>query len=82
MFNVLCGLLHRPELTVDELIHMEEDVTVRQKMLDDLRNETIITRTVSNGAYVFHGQSTKVCVEEFYRKKKCFHCKGIEGMKF
>jgi uncharacterized protein YjgD (DUF1641 family) len=82
VFNILCGLLHRSELTVDELIHMEEDVEIRQKVLDELRNETILTRNVSNGAYIFHGKVIKVCVEEFYQKKKCFHCKWIKDMKF
>lgn len=82
IFNVLCGLLHKPELTVDELIHMEGDVAIRQKLLEELCNETILMRTVKNGSYTFHGQATKVCVEEFYKEKKCFHCKSITGMKF
>jgi len=73
LFNVLCGLLRRPEITVDELIRMEEDVTVRQKILDELRNETILMRSVSTGSYIYHSQVTKVCIEEFY-KDKCLHC--------
>lgn len=82
MFNVLCGLLHKDELTTDELIHMESDVSVRQKILDELRNETLLARTVSSGSYIFHGQSIKVCVEEWYKQKRCFHCQSIGGMKF
>ncbi|CAF0853079.1 unnamed protein product [Adineta ricciae] len=82
IFNILCGLLHRSELTVDELVHMQENAEIRHKMLEQLRNETILTRAVSKGAYQFHGQSTKVCVEEFYKEKWCFHCKSIKDMKF
>lgn len=82
MFNLLCGLLHRDELTIDEIIHMESDVSIRQKVLDELRNETLLARTVSSGSYIFHGQSTKVCIQESYKEKKCFHCKSIDGMKF
>jgi len=82
MFNVLCGLLHRSQLIVDELIHMEADVNIRQKMLAELRNETILAQNVTDGAYLFHGQATKVCVEEFYKEKKCLHCKSIKNMKF
>ncbi|CAF1266341.1 unnamed protein product [Adineta steineri] len=82
IFNVLCGLLHKSELTVDELIHMEEDVSIRQKVLEELCHETILTRTVSSGSYIFQGQSAKVCVEEFYKEKKCFRCKSIKDMLF
>lgn len=82
IFNVLCGLLHRDELSVDELIHMEKDPTIRQKLLDELRNETILMRTVKNGSYTFHNRSIRICIEEFYKDKKCFHCKSIDGMKF
>ena len=82
IFNVLCGLLRQPELTVDELIHMEGDVNIRQKILDELRNETILARNLSKGSFIFHGQATKVCVEESYRDKKCSHCKWIKDMKF
>jgi hypothetical protein len=67
---------------VDELIHMEGDVSIRQKVLDELYNETILTRTVTNGSYIFHAQSTKVCVEKYYKEKRCFHCKSIKDMKF
>ena len=52
---------------------MEEDVTIRQKILDELRNETILDRSVSNGSYVYHGQVIRVCIEEYY-KDKCLHC--------
>jgi hypothetical protein len=69
-------------LTVDELIHMEEDVSIRHKILEELRRETILTQNVRSGAYIFHGQATKVCVEDFYKDKKCFHCKWIKDMKF
>jgi hypothetical protein len=71
--NVLCGLLYQPELTVDELVEIEEDVTIRQKILDELRNETILIRSVSTGSYVYHSQVIKVCVEEYY-KDKCLPC--------
>ncbi len=74
--------MHRSELTVDELIHMEGDVSIRHKILDELRNETILAQNVGKGSYIFHGQATKVCVEEFYKEKKCFHCKSIKDMKF
>ena len=82
VMNILCGLLHKPELSVDELIHMEKDADIRQKMLDELRNETIVARNISNGSTKYYGQATKVCVEEYYKEKKCFHCKSIEDMKF
>jgi hypothetical protein len=82
LFNILCGLLHRSELTVDELIHMEADVNIRQKILGELRSETILAQNVTNGSYLFHGQVTKVCVEESYKEKRCFHCKSIKDMKF
>ena len=82
IFNILCGLLHRSELTVDELVHMQENAEIRHKVLEQLRNETIVTRAVSKGAYQFHGQATRVCVEEFYKEKRCFHCKSIKDMKF
>ncbi|CAF1606538.1 unnamed protein product [Adineta ricciae] len=82
IFNILCGLLHRSELTVDELVHMQGNAEIRHKVLEELRNETILTRAVSKGAYRFHGQSTRVCVEEFYKEKRCFHCKSIKDMKF
>ncbi len=61
---------------------MEPDVNVRQKILDELRNETFLARNVANGSYVFHGQATRVCIEEFYKDKKCLHCKWIKDMKF
>ena len=74
-FNVLCGLLHQTELTVDQLIKMEADANIRQKVLDELRNETILMRTVSSGSYIYHSQAIKVCIEEFY-KDKCLQCNG------
>ncbi len=74
--------MHRSELTVDELIHMEGDVNIRQKVLGELRNETILAQNVTNGSYLFHGQATKVTVENSYKEKKCFHCKWIKDMKF
>jgi hypothetical protein len=61
---------------------MESDVNIRQKVLRELRNETILAQNVASGAYIFHGQATKVCVEETYKEKKCFHCKSIKDMKF
>ena len=82
ILNVLCGLLHKDELTVDELIHMEKDANIRQKILDELRDDTILARNISNGSTKFYSQATKVCVEEFYKEKKCFHCKSIDDMKF
>lgn len=82
MLNILCGLLHKSELTVDELIHMEKDANIRQKILDELRHDTILARNISDGSTKFYSQSTKVCVEEFYKEKKCFHCKSIHDMKF
>jgi flagellar biosynthesis chaperone FliJ len=69
LFNVLYGLLHRSELTADELIKMEQDVTIRQKILDELRNETILMRSVSTGSYVYHSQVIRVCIKEFYKDK-------------
>ncbi|CAF0962928.1 unnamed protein product [Rotaria sordida] len=72
IFNILCGLLNRFEVTVDDLIEMEKDVNIRQKILEELRNETILARNVTNGAYVFHEQATKMCVKEFYEEKRCF----------
>jgi hypothetical protein len=75
LFNVLCGLLNQTELTVDQLINMEEDVTVRQKILDELRNETILMRSVSTSEYTYNSQAIKVCFEEFY-KNKCLYCNG------
>ncbi len=73
LFNILCALLHQPELTVDQLVAIEEDVTIRQKILDELRNETILMRSVSTGSYVYHSQVIKVCVGEYY-KDKCLQC--------
>lgn len=62
----------QPELTVDELIEMEGDVTIRLKILEQLRNETILIRSVSNGSYVYHSQTIKVAIEEYYQDKyKC-----------
>ncbi|CAF0805144.1 unnamed protein product [Adineta steineri] len=77
LFNVLCGLLYRPELTVDELIEMEEDVSIRQSVLDELRNETLLIRSVSTGSYIYHSQVIKVCVEEYY-KNKCLSCNALK----
>ncbi len=48
---------------------MEEDVTVRQKVLDELRNETILIRTIATGSYKYHSQTIKVCIEEYYKDK-------------
>ncbi len=48
---------------------MEEDVTVRQKVLDELRNETILIRTIATGSYKYHSQAIKVCIEEYYKDK-------------
>jgi hypothetical protein len=73
LFNILCGLLNQRELTVDRIIEIEEDVGIRQKILDELRNETILMRSVSTGSYIFHSQAIKVCVEEYY-KEKCLYC--------
>lgn len=67
--NVLWGLLDRPELTVSELIDMEPDVSIRQKILDELRDETILIRSVTNAAYAYHSQVIKVCIQEYYREK-------------
>jgi hypothetical protein len=75
MFNVLCGLRNRHELTVDELVQIENDVTIRQKILDELRNETILIRSVSAGSYTCHSQVIRVCIEEHY-KNTCLHCKA------
>jgi hypothetical protein len=61
---------------------MENDVNIRQKVLDELRNETILARNVTNGSFIFHGQATKVCVEESYKEKRCLHCTSIKDMKF
>lgn len=74
--------MHRSELTVDELIHMESDVDRRQKVLGELRNETMLAQKVADGSYIFHGQATKTCVAEFYKEKKCFHCKSIKDLRF
>ncbi|CAF3399340.1 unnamed protein product [Rotaria sp. Silwood1] len=74
LFNVLCVLSYQPEITIDELIEIEQDATVRQKMLDELRDETILIRSVSTGSYIYHSQSIKVCIEEYY-KDKCLHYK-------
>ena len=82
LFNILCGLLHQSELTVDQLNHMEPDVNIRQKMLGELRSETILAQNVTSGSYLFHGKATEVCVKEFYKEKKCLHCKSIKDMKF
>ena len=73
LFNVLCGLLNQPELTVDRLIELESDATVRQKILDELRNETLLIRSASTGSFIYHSQVIRVCVEEYY-KDKCLHC--------
>lgn len=54
---------------------MEEDVTIRQKILDELRNETLLIRSVSTGSYLYHSHAVKVCVREFY-KDKCLQCNG------
>ncbi|CAF0775772.1 unnamed protein product [Rotaria sordida] len=69
LFNVLCILLYQPEITIDELIEIEKDVTVRQKILNELRDETILIRSVSTGSYIYHSQSIRVCVEEYYKDK-------------
>jgi hypothetical protein len=61
---------------------MESDVTIRQKVLEELRNETILAQNVANGAFTFHGRATKVCVEKSYKEKRCFHCKSMKDMKF
>ncbi|CAF2412020.1 unnamed protein product [Rotaria sp. Silwood2] len=82
ILNILCGLLYRSELTVDDLIEMEKDPNIRQKVLEELRNETILAQHVTTGSYVFHEQATKVCTNEFYKEKKCFSCKWIIDMKF
>ena len=73
LFNVLCGLLNRHELTVDELVEIENDVTIRQKILDELRNETLLMRSVSTGSFTYHSQVIRVCIEEYY-KNRCLHC--------
>ncbi|CAF1416092.1 unnamed protein product [Adineta ricciae] len=78
LFNVLCGLLNQPELTVDQLIELESDVIVRQKILDELRNETLLIRSASTGSFIYHSQAIRVCVEEYY-KDKCLHC-NAKGM--
>ncbi|UJR28116.1 hypothetical protein I4U23_009371 [Adineta vaga] len=67
--NVLCGLLDLHEITVDELIQLESDVTVRQKVLDELRNETLLIRSVSTGSYLYHSQVIRVCIEEYFKDK-------------
>ena len=61
---------------------MEDDVDVRQKILEELRSETILARNVTNGSYIFHGQATKLCFEEYYKEKKCSYCKWIKDMIF
>jgi len=61
---------------------MEKDVNIRQKVLGELRNETILAQKVADGSYIFHGKATEVCVAECYKEKKCFHCKSIKDMKF
>jgi len=48
---------------------MEEDVTIRQKILDELRNETILMRSASTGSYIYHSQVIRVCIKEFYKDK-------------
>jgi len=73
LFNVLCSLLHRSEIPVDKLIEIEQDVTVRQKILDELRDETLLIRSVSTGSYTYHSQVIRVCMEEYY-KDKCLNC--------
>ena len=78
LFNVLCGLLNHRELTVDQLIELESDVAIRQKILDDLRNETLLIRSASTGSFIYHSQTIRVCVEEYY-KDKCLHC-NAKGM--
>jgi hypothetical protein len=75
LFNILCSLTHKSELSVDELIAMEEDATMRQNMLDQLRNETLLIRSVTGGSYIYHSQTIKVCIEEYY-KDKCQYCNG------
>lgn len=73
LFNVLCGLLHRSELAVDELVEIESDVTIRQKILDELRNETLLRRSVATGSFTYHSQLIRVCIEEYY-KDRCQKC--------
>jgi hypothetical protein len=73
LFNVLCSLTHKPEISVDELIAMEDDALTRQQMLDQLRDETLLIRSVTSGSYIYHSQVIKVCVEEYY-KDKCQYC--------
>ncbi|CAF4900310.1 unnamed protein product [Rotaria sp. Silwood1] len=82
ILNILCGLSYRSELTIDDLIQMEGDASIRQKILEELRNETILARNVTTGSYIFHEQATKVCVNEFYKEKRCFPCKWIKDTKF
>jgi hypothetical protein len=52
---------------------MEQDATIRQKMLDQLGNETLVIRSVTSGSYISHSQVVKVCIEEYY-KDKCQYC--------
>ena len=73
LFNVLCSLTNQPEVTVDELIRMEDDANIRQKMLDQLRNETLLIRSVTNGSYMCHGHVIEVCIKELY-KTQCQSC--------
>ena len=73
LMNVLWGLLNQSELSVTELIAMERDVSIRQKVLDELRDETILIRSISNASYAYHSQVIKVCIQEFYQDK---HVRG------
>lgn len=73
LFKVLCALTKQNEITIDELISMEDDATIRQKMLDQLRDETLLIRSVTNGSYVHHSQSIQVCMKEYY-KSQCESC--------
>lgn len=73
LFKVLCTLSKQAEVTVDELIRMEDDTNIRQKMLDQLRDETLLIRSAINGSYMYHGHAIEVCVQEFY-KDQCQSC--------
>lgn len=77
LFKVLCTLTNQKEITIDELIGMEEDATIRQKMLDQLRDETLIIRSVTNGSYVHQSHSIGVCMNEYY-KTQCKSCNKLE----
>ncbi|CAF0788321.1 unnamed protein product [Didymodactylos carnosus] len=74
LFRILCHFLTHQEMSVNDLISLENDQTIRLGVINDLQNESLLSRTVRSGNYVLHSQAVRVCLQKYYEK----NCKGLD----